>query len=159
MYYSFIYPYLCYGIEAWGHAAQSHIQSLVKLQKKTVRVITFSGFNAHTAPIFVHLNFLPFSKIRISKIALFMFKQFKKMNPVCLENMFKINANVHSYSTRNVYKYYRPLVRTEMYKKSMIYCGVIIWNYFVDVVVGNCCYHTYKKRIKKFLLCNDIPIT
>ena len=46
-----------------------------------------------------------------------MFKQFKKMNPVCLENMFKINANVHSYSTRNVYKYHPPLVRTEMYKK------------------------------------------
>ena len=53
LYYCLIYPYLIYGIVAWGHTYQSTINPLFILQKKTIRLITFSNFDAHTNPIFL----------------------------------------------------------------------------------------------------------
>ena len=34
LYYSYIYPYLIYGIESWGNAAHCHPDPIFKLQKK-----------------------------------------------------------------------------------------------------------------------------
>ena len=50
LYHSYIYPYLIYCIESWGNAAQCHLEPLFKLQKKIIRIITFSDYNAHTEP-------------------------------------------------------------------------------------------------------------
>ena len=44
LYHSFVYPYLIYCLEIWGNAADIHIDPIVKLQKKIVRIITFSTF-------------------------------------------------------------------------------------------------------------------
>ena len=62
LYYSFVYPYLIYCIEAWGSACQTHLHPLLLTQKKVIRVITFSPYLAHTDPIFKHLNILPLNK-------------------------------------------------------------------------------------------------
>ena len=43
MYFTFIYPYLIYCIEVWGNAHQTHLDPLIKIQKKSIRTITLSG--------------------------------------------------------------------------------------------------------------------
>ena len=48
LYNSLILPYLNYGILVWGHKSTK----LVTLQKKIVRIITNSNFNAHFQPLF-----------------------------------------------------------------------------------------------------------
>ena len=53
-------PHLNYGILAWGYQPGR----LVTLQKKAVRAITFSAYNAHTSPIFKNLR--PIKKYMIS---------------------------------------------------------------------------------------------
>ena len=42
LYYSFVYPYLIYCVEVWSNAHDTYLDPLIKLQKKCVRVITFS---------------------------------------------------------------------------------------------------------------------
>ena len=42
MYYSLVYPHLIYGIEVWGSADETHLNRLLILQKKIVRLISFS---------------------------------------------------------------------------------------------------------------------
>ena len=66
LYYSFIYPYLTYCVEVWGNTPDTHIDPLIKLQKKIIRIITFSPYLAHTEPLFKELNILPFPKVVIS---------------------------------------------------------------------------------------------
>ena len=42
LYYSLVYPYLLYAIEVWGSADITHLNRLLILQKRLVRLITFS---------------------------------------------------------------------------------------------------------------------
>ena len=48
LYYTFVYPYLIYGVEIWGNACNVYLDPLVKLQKKCLRIITFSSYLEHT---------------------------------------------------------------------------------------------------------------
>ena len=48
IYHSLITPYLYYGVLAWGF----NNSRLLKLQKRAVRIITFSHFLEHTDPLF-----------------------------------------------------------------------------------------------------------
>ena len=41
-YYAYIYPCFTYGIEVWGSAAKCHVNSLLLLHKKSIRIISFS---------------------------------------------------------------------------------------------------------------------
>ena len=53
-----MYPFLMYGSIAWGNTYQTTIQPLYLLQKKVVRIITFSEFDEHSSPLFKQLNFV-----------------------------------------------------------------------------------------------------
>ena len=75
LYYFYVYPYLTYCIEAWGCAMQSNLHPLFLLQKKIIRLITFSPYLTHlTGPIFLNLQLLPLEKIFFSRVGLVMFK-------------------------------------------------------------------------------------
>ena len=71
LYYSFAYPYLIYCVEIWGHAGDRLLHPLFLVQKKIVRIITFSAFLAHTAPIFYNLRLLPLNKIVLQRTSVF----------------------------------------------------------------------------------------
>ena len=47
--------YIIYCIEIWGIPPQTHLTPLLLLQKKIVRIMTYSTFYTHTAPIFKEL--------------------------------------------------------------------------------------------------------
>ena len=52
LYYALIYPFLTYGIIIWGNTYPTTIQPLSVLQKKAVRIMTFSKFDEHSSPLF-----------------------------------------------------------------------------------------------------------
>ena len=67
MYFTFIYPYLIYCIEVWGNAQHTHLDPLIKIQKKSIRTITFSHYQAHTESLFERLNILDIKKTCYTK--------------------------------------------------------------------------------------------
>ena len=58
LYFSFIYSYLTNCVHIWGNSAKTYLAHLQKLQKKFVRIITFSKFNSHTQPLMYELKLL-----------------------------------------------------------------------------------------------------
>ena len=58
LYYALIYPFLIYGIIAWGNTYPTTLQPLYVSQKKVMRIITFSKFDEHSSPIFKSLNII-----------------------------------------------------------------------------------------------------
>ena len=52
LYYSLIYPFLTYGIIFWGQTYMTTLHSLNLLQKKPMRLITFSNFDEHAETLF-----------------------------------------------------------------------------------------------------------
>ena len=49
---------LLYGSQLWGQASETVVKMISILQKKSVRIMTFSDFKAHSNPIFIELKIL-----------------------------------------------------------------------------------------------------
>lgn len=151
LYFSFIYPYISYGIEAWGSAAACHTLPIFKLQKKIIRLITLSHFRAHTLPLFHHLNILTFYEIYIQQLCLLMFKINNLQCPATISNMYQKNYEYHSHSTRSSYKFRLPLYHYSSLHKSFLYKSIVIWNYVITKIDHHCSVHSFKHRLKIYL--------
>ena len=51
LYYSFIFPFLTYGLITWGNTYQSTLKPIVTLQKKALRIMSFAKYDEHTSPV------------------------------------------------------------------------------------------------------------
>ena len=63
LYNSFVLPYISYCIEVWGNTFDKYLLPLFRLQKRVIRLITFSCYIAHTSDLFKDMKILTLSKI------------------------------------------------------------------------------------------------
>ena len=77
------------------------------------------------------------------------------LSEICNE-MFQRNINVHSYHTRQRNKLHVPKYRLNITLKHVSYLGVILWNAILDKTDINCSIVTFKQRVKRLLLCDDL---
>ena len=126
LYYALIYPYLSYGNITWGNTYTSRLQPIRRLQKKIIRIITFSKYTDHTSLLFKELAILPLDDINNETIALFRF--FNSMLPSSFNDYFKLNKDIHKYNTRLSSNIHKTQTRTNYQKHSVKYKGNLIWN-------------------------------
>ena len=97
LYCSLVLPHLQYAILNWGFV----LNRLSKLQKKAIRVISNSKYNAHTEPLLKKLNLLKLEDIfKINLLKLY-FKYKSNMLPFHLMEMFKPHTQNHTYNFRS----------------------------------------------------------
>jgi hypothetical protein len=156
LYYCFVYPYFTYCIEVWGKACDTYILSLVKLQKKIVRIIQSSTYRAHTAPIFLQLKILQLHKIYIYSVTMFMFKFVKGLLPNIFNDMFVRNTDTHKYFTRQSANLHATKSNLKAMYRTMKHQGVIIWNFMSTKITYDCNMYTYKQNLKSYLASYDI---
>ena len=58
LYHAIILPFFSYCCIVWGNTYDHNIKPLERMQKKAIRLITFSDFDAHTSPLFSQLKLL-----------------------------------------------------------------------------------------------------
>ena len=63
LYYAIIYPFLIYALIIWGNTYSTTLKPLIILQKKAMRVITFSHFDEHSSLLFKGLQILKFTHL------------------------------------------------------------------------------------------------
>ena len=154
LYHSFLYSYINYCIEVWGKANIYYMSSLLKLQKKAIRIITSSNYKAHTEPIFLKLNLLTVQKLYEYNVFIFMFKFINGYLPSLFNDIFVKNYTIPEYSMRQYNLLHVPKVKTSAFKKTIRYMGVSLWNSVSNVLNINCSVVTFKKTVKKYLLTN-----
>jgi len=59
IYQSLKLPYLAYGLTAWGQAANTHLNKLLLLQKRALRLMYFLNSRSHAIPSFLSSKILP----------------------------------------------------------------------------------------------------
>jgi len=74
LYRSLIMPYLQYCNLIWGNAAKSHLQRLMLLQKRALRIVNGLGARDHTAPCLVRDNLLAVSDMHTLSCATFLYR-------------------------------------------------------------------------------------
>ena len=111
------YPYLHYCACVWGLTYHSNPKRLVALQKRTVRTISRSAFDAHIDSIFKSLKLFKFENIVSLQVAKIMYLYKNGQLPKSFKNMFFTGQEIHNYNTRNRIFFVCPLVG-QMYENS-----------------------------------------
>ena len=114
LYNAMILPYLNYCNLVWGSTYKTNLQRIVILQKRVIRIVNKSYYNAHTEPIFKKLNLLKFQGIHLMHLGQFMFSFKNAILPRKFENIFTINNQIHCYNTRHANSFRLPLCRTNI---------------------------------------------
>ena len=138
----------------WGSAHASHLKPLITLQKKALRIITNSPYNAESQPIFRALKLLTVPDIH-------------KLN--CLNFIFKcLNCNYlnyrhriihenfsHEYVTRFRHVLNPPFERLSLCKNSFLNKGIGLWNRLDERTKERKTLSSFKKAIKHLLIENN----
>jgi len=100
LYYTLIYPFLIYGLNVWGSSYPTSQKPLHILQKKAMRIITFSKFDAHSTPIFKYLTIIKLPDLYVLNITMSMHKFHHKKLPSAFNHYFTTVNEIHAYNTR-----------------------------------------------------------
>ena len=63
IYFSLVYSHLIYGICIWGGTYRTHLDAIIKAQKRVLRSISFERRDAPSLPLFNRLHMLSFDNI------------------------------------------------------------------------------------------------
>ena len=98
LYFALVNSHLDYGLLCWGHCANR----LMISQKKAMRLITKSRYNAHTEPLFKNLGILKIPDMYKLKLLKFYFKLKNKMLPryFTTSKIVIHQGDIHSHNTR-----------------------------------------------------------
>jgi hypothetical protein len=151
IYNTIILPHLNYGILAWG--AKSN--EIAKLQKKAIRVVTNSKFNAHTEPLFKNLHLLKVEDIYKLHQLNFFFKKENGNLPVYFDNFrFQTNRDTHPYETRRT-ALIAPRLNHEFAKLSLRHNLIKLLNDTPSAIkdkVWTHSFHSFSSYTKKHFL-------
>ena len=147
-----IFPYLYYCNLAWGGTYKSNLKRIVILQKRAVRIVNNSTYDANTGPIFKKLKLLKFHNVHLFQLGLFMFSFKNSTLPSKFNNLFFTSSQILNYNTRNAHFFRLPLCRTNTRQFSNYFQGPKFYNSLNSVITGSFPSASFKRKLKEFLL-------
>jgi len=156
MYHALILPYLNYAVMLWGHRART----IIKLQKKAIRTITKSKYNAHTSILFKNNKILKFGDICALHDYTFCYKLENNMLPEFFVSKFSMRDPIHEHQTRNANNLRLPAVRHDFAKHGISYRFPSIFNNMPENFKEKIYTHSYCgfKRYIKFKFLDSYPV-
>ena len=153
LYFSYIYPYLIYCIEIWGTSPQSH-RPLLLLQKKIVRIMTFSTYYAHTYPLFKDLNIFTIDKLVVHRIGIAIYKINNDLFPSVLNELYKKNNIIHNDNIRT-----KDMFLVSLGTQTFSTVRARIWNALIVKFNVNVPLTRFKVSLKQYLSSNILTIS
>ena len=135
----------------------SNLNRIFLLQKKIIRIISKSAFDAHTEPIFKQLKILKLSDIYRSQIGKLMFSFKKGLLPDAFSGMFLLTNQIHHYNTRNSNSFYLFSCRANIRQFAIRFQGPKLFNSFNTEIQNANSFSQFKRKPKTFLL-NWLPL-
>ena len=110
VYYSLFHSYLVYGSTVWSFT--KNMKKIFVLQKKCMRLLTFSDYREHASPIFKSLKVLKLQDIIKFSILKLIYFYFNDQLPLQVKNIFIKNESVNTYKTRGGKLLFIPHINT-----------------------------------------------
>lgn len=155
IYSSLIVPYLNYGALIW----EKNASRLYTLQKKAIRAVTNSNYNAHTSVLFKSLNILKLPDICELHCFTFCYKLENKQLPgyFLSSNLFIKTSEVHNYPSRRNNTFAIPIIHHEYARHGIHYKIVNVFNNMLNQFKEKIYTHSlfgFKSYIKKSIILN-----
>ena len=136
VYYALFYSHLTYGCNLWGTSTEENLDKIVKLQKKCVRIITFSDFDSHANPLFIDLKILKVHDVIKLQQLKHAYEYCNNLIPYNLRNLFNCSYEIHTtnLTLRSVQKHcliIPPIKTVHSGEKSLKFQCACLWNHFM----------------------------
>ena len=170
LYYSLVYSHLTYAIEVWGSADNTHLNRILILQKRAVRMLTHSDKRhedhsfSPSDPLFYKMQIHKVHDIFKLRITKFIFTSLEKSNPTNFHSWFKLIDHLYQHNTRSKFvdivnsittrTLFIPTSRTTYYGLKLTkVLGPKLWNNLPSLFrVSNLTLSTFLKNLKKYLI-------
>ena len=154
LYHSIILPHLSYGVVAWGGTCKKELNRMSVLQRKAIRLIHLSKYNAHTGPLFRKLNALmvhDINKLQCCKLVLK--KQQNQLHPN-ISRLFSPSCNLHSHNTRQASNIRPPRKNKTLCKQLLSSKIANNWNNLPNTIKSNTnlSLSTFSTRTKTYFI-------
>ena len=165
VYYSLIYSHIIYAIELWGSTFKTELNKILILQKRALRLMTFSDLYPDTPgplcpsnSIFSKLNMLKVSDIHKYQVLKFVFKSINMLAPEQFHDWFQLNHESNRYKTRSnsnidsgsiIKNLVIPYARTTNYgMKQLKVNGPRLWNLLPSNIKNTTSLFVFLKSLK-----------
>ena len=133
IYNSLINPHFNYAILLWGHKGER----IFKQQKKVIRHITRSKFNAHTDPLFIKLRVLKIEDLRkLSELKFYHKFTHSQLPEYFLNDFLTHNRDLHDHFTRNQSHLVTPAYPHQFARYILRVSIVETVNNFPDIILS-----------------------
>jgi len=147
LYETLIKPYMTYCITVWGNTYNKYLKRFHLLQKKIIRILTYSEYIAHTEDLFHSRKIMTIYNMYKYFVGIFVFKSINRLLPnslcdICIPNVISRKSIT-----------LRPGFRTkQICEFSVKITGPQIWNTLPNMIREAKTVYTFKKQLKFFLL-------
>lgn len=152
LYFTLVHPHLNYGCVLWGSTYKKHLNTLSILQKKAIRIVCHSKYNATTSPLFKKVKIAKFEDIYNIEVNQLMFKVSNKSLPKPLLKYFVTNATIHYHNTRHKHDFRINPAQNKKAYTSLLYAGPRLWSILPEHLKVNRTLKTLKNNIKQYYL-------
>ena len=151
LYKTFVLPLFNYCNIVWGSAPISHLRSLLVSQKKVLKMSL--NLHRYSPTDFVYESSGCHSINNINKIhcCIFMYKYVHNILPNTFQNRYMYFSDSHSYFTRQERNIRLPFPRINIFKKSILYRGPLLWNELTLDIKNSTSLDNFKYNIKKYI--------
>jgi hypothetical protein len=157
LYFSLIHSHLTYCTSIMSGTTAKNRTKIIKIQKKAIRIMTNSSYNAHTNPLFKKHSILPYDLLIKQAQLTFMHAIEHKLAPSSFVGTWtKINERDPALNLRNADHYCLSQPRTETFKKSTFFALPAAWNALSPDIKYQPNKITFKWALRAHLL-NELP--
>ena len=142
LYYNLIYSHLNYNVCCYASTYESHLNKLLLLQKRVIRIINGASFQAHTDPLFFANGILKIQDIHSLNIGLYMYEH----------NASEQYIRSHAYHTRGQNELLPNSARLTLTQNSISIVGPNIWSTIPEEIRNSPSRNSFKFKYKKHLL-------
>jgi hypothetical protein len=154
LYYAIIQSHLVYCTIVWGGTSGKNINTLLKLQKKAIRIITKSHYIEHSDPLFKKLKILKISDLYKLQICTYTHKHinFSSSNPIP-NSFLSLQEINHSHATRHsAHRLKIMTCHSEVRRKSINIAAPRSWNSLpVDLRLLTSAYE-FKRNLMSYMI-------
>lgn len=142
MYFGIFHSKMSYCVEVWGRA--SGMESVLKSQKRAIRIITRSGPRDHCREKFKDLKIMTVIGVYLYRVLLFVSNNYY--------TLYTRNSTKHSYHTRHDNDLQPIKHRTSRFEKGLLYSGITIFNKLPENIKEMVGTKTFATTLKMFFL-------
>lgn len=154
LYFSFVQPYILYGIEVYANVRSSALNKLHKLNNKLLRILQDKKLRTPVNHLYTAYNILPITLLHEMKILTLVHKfiHHNHLLPDIFKTYFTDNSAIHSHNTRRRIDLHFFSVSSNFGHRCSAYHCSVLWNNLPEYIKKCSSLATFSKIIKQYFM-------